>query len=365
MPQVVIKPGREPQYPVFVGERFEEVLPSLVEAGDGMFVVVSDSHVSELYAAKVCETLRSQGITVGSVTFPEGEASKTRETKAALEDELFERGLGRDGVIIALGGGVTTDLAGFVAATFMRSIPFIAIPTSLLAMVDASVGGKTGVDHPKGKNLIGAFHHPRAVIADVGALETLPDSELDNGLAEMLKHLLIAGTVAELDAFIEVQPQIRTRDRALLTELVSRSVSIKAAYVERDARELGARAVLNVGHTIGHAVEQVSRYRWSHGEAVAFGMVAEAAIASQLGELERRDAQRIESAVGALGLPTKLGEGLAIEAIVEATGADKKARAGRVRYSLLRGIGEPARFGHQWTGEVPVEVVTEVLESLR
>ncbi len=282
------------------------------------------------------------------LTFPAGEASKTRETWALLSDRLLAAGFGRDSAIVALGGGVVGDLAGFVAATYLRGIPFVQVPTTLLAMLDASVGGKVGVDTPRGKNLIGAFHPPVLVAADPLTLLTLPEREYRGGMAEAVKHGLIAD--AEYFAWIEGHARaLAARDIPALTHLVRRSVEIKAAVVEADEREAGRRAILNAGHTIAHAIELASDYATPHGEAVAIGLVAECRIAEASTGLTRGSADRVAALLTRLGLPTRLTNPLPMNRLLEAMQHDKKNRAGAIRLALPTAIGAMHEGDGRWT----------------
>lgn len=296
------------------------------------------------------------------LTFPPGERSKTRETWGRLTDELLRLGFGRDSGIVALGGGVAGDLAGFVAATYMRGIPCLQVPTTLLAMLDASVGGKTGVDTPEGKNLIGAFHPPVAVLADPLVLATLPDREYRAGLAEAVKHGLIADR--EYFAWIEGSvAALRARDPAALQHLVRRSVEIKAEVVGEDEREAGRRAILNAGHTVAHALERATDFRLPHGEAVGLGLVAEAALATGLGLASPEAGARLAALLERLGLPTRVGEPLGEERILAAMGSDKKNRAGGVRFALPRGVGTMGG-GPEWTTEAGEPAIRAALKSI-
>ncbi|HTC23900.1 MAG TPA: 3-dehydroquinate synthase, partial [Gemmatimonadales bacterium] len=278
---------------------------------------------------------------------PAGEKTKSRAQWSALSDQLLERGFGRDSAIVALGGGVIGDLAGFVAATYLRGIPYLQVPTTLLAMLDASVGGKTGVDTPHGKNLIGAFHPPVAVVADPLVLRTLPEREYRAGLAEAVKHGLIAD--AEYFAWLGASADaIARRDEATLATLVRRSVEIKAAVVGEDEREEGRRAILNAGHTVAHAVEHASGYALAHGEAVALGLVAECELAETMGIGRPGLGADVARLLGRLGLPVRLEQALPRAQLLAAMGADKKNRAARVRFALPRDVG--AMFpGERWT----------------
>ena len=293
-----------------------------------------------------------------------GEGSKTRTRWAALTDRLLELGLGRDSALVAIGGGVVGDLAGFVAATYHRGIPWLSVPTSLLAMVDASVGGKTGVNTPLGKNLVGAFHPPAAVLADPAVLRTLRSAHRRAGLAEALKH----GLVADAEYFEWISRNagaLRGGDAALLAELVTRSVRIKAAIVVDDEYEQGRRAILNAGHTVGHAIEQVTEYSILHGEAVGIGLVAEALLAERVGVAAAGLAERIRNALVWLGCPVALEPEWSIESLLVAMGRDKKVRGDELRFALPAGVGTMAGGGKNWTVAVPEPVVRDVLERSR
>ncbi len=297
-----------------------------------------------------------------ALTFPAGERSKTRETWSRLTDELLRLGFGRDTGIVALGGGVTGDLAGFVAATYMRGIPCLQVPTTLLAMVDASVGGKTGVDTPEGKNLIGAFHPPVAVLADPLVLATLPDSEYRAGLAEAVKH----GLIADRDYFDWIEANadaLAARDQAALEHLVRRSVEIKAEVVGDDEREGGRRAILNAGHTVAHALERATDYRLPHGEAVGLGLVAETALATGLGLATAEAGARVAALLERLGLPTRVREPVGEERILAAMASDKKNRAGGIHFALPRGVGTMGG-GPEWTTEAGEPAILAALRAI-
>ncbi len=296
-----------------------------------------------------------------------GEASKSRAVKDRIEDEWFAAGLGRDTLCLALGGGVVGDLAGFVAATYLRGIPIIQIPTSLVAMVDSSLGGKTGIDVPAGKNLVGAFHPPLAVVADVDALKTLPDHELRYGMAEVIKHAVIAdaGLFARLEHGLDA---IVARDPAALIDLVATNLAIKGRVVEADEREGGLRQILNLGHTVGHALELLAAYALPHGAAVALGMVAELRMAQALRGFSAADRARVEALIERVGLPTRLDAQTpwSADEILAAGLSDKKARAGRVRYALPNALGhfEPDAY-EGYALPVPAETAAAALAALR
>lgn len=362
--RVRVAPGAAPAaaYDVVVGAGILEDLPALVRdaAPATRYAVIADAAVADLHADTVLKALREDGLAADVLTFPAGEASKTRSTWVALTDGMLELGVGRDGCIIALGGGVTGDVAGFVAATYMRGIPVVQVPTTLLAMVDASVGGKTAVDVPHGKNLVGAFHQPRLVVADTDVLSTLPVPALRAGCAEALKHGAIADATY-LDRLARHAPGILDGS-APLHDLVTRSVQIKAEFVSRDEREAGARAALNFGHTLGHALELVSQWTLQHGQAVALGMVLEAALGEAIGITEAGTSNMLKEACAAFGLPGTVSPGLDTSAVLNTTRLDKKARHAEVRYTLLTRPGAVARTGDgRWTHAVHEEAVLDVL----
>lgn len=323
------------------------------------WAMISDSTVADAIGERIAHDLR-----LSLFRFPSGESNKTVETWAALSSAILAAGFGRDSGILALGGGVTGDLAGFVAATYMRGIPVIQVPTSLLAMIDASIGGKTGLDTPEGKNLIGAFHQPAAVLVDPDLLRSLPDPELRAGLAEAIKHAAIADPAYLL--FIQSNvSSIMARDPAVLQQLVARSVEIKVSYVNEDPFEAGPRAALNFGHTIGHALERVLNYTLHHGHAVAIGMVAEARIGEALGVTEPGTAEAIRAVLDAAGLPAQLPAQVDVAQVIAATSTDKKARAGNVRYTLPARVGELARAADGgWTHSVDSGVVDACLDEI-
>lgn len=293
---------------------------------------------------------------------PPGEAAKTREQWATLTDQLLARGLDRDGAIIAVGGGSVGDLAGFVAATYLRGVPVVQVPTTLLAMLDASVGGKVGVDLPQGKNLVGAFHPPAAVIADPAVLGSLPERDYLGGLAEALKHGLISDA-AYLEWIVSNAAAIRARESSAVEHLVRRSVEIKASIVGADERESGERAILNAGHTVAHALEQVTGFTLPHGEAVALGLLAEAALSDALG-ISTGVAERVRAALSTFGLPTRAPAGLASATVRAAMATDKKNRRNELRFALVESVGRAHRVGQRWTVAVPPARVEEALETI-
>ena len=323
------------------------------------YAIITDTNVGPLYSARLRDSLGDSRTHV--LTIPAGETQKTRDSWASLTDELLNAGFGRDSTIVALGGGVVGDLAGFVAATFMRGVPYVQIPTSLLAMLDASVGGKTGVDTAAGKNLVGAFHQPSAVLVDTSVLGTLPPDHLRAGMAEAIKHGVIA-SAAYFDSVVALAA-LDAADVAgdAMLDLVAGSVEIKADVVRRDEREGGVRKTLNFGHTIGHAIELCSGYGVLHGQAVAIGMVYEATLAERLGIAEPGTTARIRDANRSAGLGTTRSRSIAADDLVNATRGDKKARGGQAEYALPTRIGEMTSAGGRWAVPVDESVVREIL----
>ena len=323
------------------------------------YAVITDEHVGPRYADSVVSALGADRTRVYEV--PAGESHKTREQWASLTDLLLADSFGRDSAVVALGGGVIGDLAGFVAATFMRGIPVVQVPTTLLAMIDASVGGKTGVDTPAGKNLVGAFHQPAAVVGDPEVLSTLPREQMRAGLAEALKHGVIAD-VSHFEQVLADAPALLdgTIDERVV-DLVATSVAIKAGVVRRDERESGVRKTLNFGHTLGHAIEALSGYTLLHGEAVAIGMVLESELSELLGLARNGTADTVRNAVDRLGLPVRRPSDQSAEEVLAATRSDKKARAGAVEYALPSAIGAMAGAESSYGIRVPDDVVREVL----
>jgi 3-dehydroquinate synthase len=346
-------------YPIIVEEaglgRVGELVTRFAPAH--RYAVVTDSNVGPIYGSSVVGVLPGSEL----IVIAAGEASKTREAWGSVTDRLIAAGFGRDSTIVALGGGMVGDLAGFVAATFMRGIPVVQLPTTLLSMIDSSIGGKTGVDTPAGKNLVGAFHPPRLVLADPQTLVTLPLDELRTGFAEAIKCGVIADSHYFAWLFEGLPELLKGNQGDGLFQVIVRSIEIKADIVRRDERESGLRKVLNFGHTIGHAVEMLSGYKVSHGAAVAIGMATESAIAERAGIAEGGTSKQIIDAVERAGLPVRPPHGMTPDSIIGAMRSDKKARGGRVEYSLPRRIGEMAGSENGWALAVEDEIVREVL----
>ena len=337
--------GERP-YDVLIGHGILAELPRIVQetpgaGGGGVTIIHAKALADRARAAEAA--LTNEGLRVLSIEVPDGEAAKKARVLEYLWDRLGSFRLGRDGLVVGLGGGATTDLAGLAAATWLRGVPVVQVPTTLLAMVDAAVGGKTGIDTPAGKNLVGAFHPPAAVIADLEMLSTLPAAELRAGLGEVIKCGLIADSVI-LDRVLADPADCLTWDSPVLADLVARSVAVKAAVVGEDLTESGLREVLNYGHTYAHAIEKVTGYSWRHGEAVAVGCVFAAEIAHRNGNLSRDALALHRQSLEAVGLPTRFPEGEERwEELKEAMMSDKKVRSGRLRLVLLDDIARPVR----------------------
>jgi 3-dehydroquinate synthase len=346
----------ERSYPILIGPALLDdagLVARHVPARD--VLVVTNETVGPLYLARLEAGLA--GKRVRAVALPDGEQHKTLAVLGRVFDALVEARLNRDACVVALGGGVVGDMAGFAAACYQRGVDFVQVPTTLLAQVDSAVGGKTGVNHPGGKNLIGAFHQPRAVLADLGTLRTLPPRELRAGLAEVIKYGLVAD--AEFLAWIEAHVErLLALDMDALACAVQRSCAIKARIVASDEREQGVRALLNLGHTFGHAIENASGYgEWLHGEAVAMGMLQAADMSQRLGHLSAADVTRVRELLRRAGLPLAappIGAARALELM----GMDKKVLAGRIRLVLLRQLGDGIV-----TGEYPADVLQQTLQT--
>jgi 3-dehydroquinate synthase len=328
------------------------------------YIIVTDSQLHAKYGEPLLSVFRRRGLAADLVSFPAGEASKTRRVRDEIEDGMIELGAGRDTALVALGGGVVGDITGFVAATFNRGVPYVQIPTTLVGMVDSAIGGKTGINHPAGKNLIGAFHHPSAVYIDVDYLKTLPPRHFSSGMAEVVKYGVIADRrlfellEAHLDRIVERDPEVMPR-------IIESCCRIKGKVVMEDPRESNRRKILNFGHTVGHALETLSGYRLAHGEAVSIGMVAEARIACRAGLLSGKAAGRIVDLLTRLGLPITLPQPLDPASILEVAHRDKKARLGKVAYALPVRIGAMANIAGDYAIPVEDSLASEVLQELR
>ena len=330
----------ERAYPIHIGtallDRAELLLPHLVQP---RVAIVSNTVVAPLYLDRLTTSLEKINVDVVPVILPDGEAYKNWETLNLIFDALLTHRAERKTTLIALGGGVIGDLTGFAAASYQRGVPFIQIPTTLLSQVDSSVGGKTGINHPRGKNMIGAFYQPQVVIADTDTLNTLPDRELSAGLAEVIKYGLI-GDLPFLEWLETNMQKLRARDPQALQYAIARSCQNKADVVAADERESGIRAHLNLGHTFGHAIETGMGYgNWLHGEAVGAGMVMAAVASQRMGWLSEADVARTRSLIRAAGLPD-VAPDLGSDVYLEYMGHDKKVESGKLRFVLLKKLGE-------------------------
>jgi 3-dehydroquinate synthase len=340
-------------------ERLGESMTSL-DLGKKV-LVVSNPTIFRHYGEGAISSLKDAGFEVMCCTLPAGERYKTLASVQKIYNAALENRLERSSTLVALGGGVIGDMTGFAAATWLRGINFVQVPTTLLAMVDAAIGGKTGVNHPQGKNLIGAFHQPRLVLIDPQVLNTLPVREFRAGMAEVIKY----GVIWDAELFAQMEKcdrldQLRYLE-AVLPEILSRSCQAKADVVSKDEKEAGLRAILNYGHTIGHAVESLTGYRLvNHGEAVAIGMVAAGCLAVEQQFWDRAAADRQTALIQKAGLPTHLPDGVDIEAILDALQTDKKVKAGRVRFVLPTQIGVATV-----TDTVPPEQIRQVLRQMQ
>jgi 3-dehydroquinate synthase len=333
----------ENSYEIRIGSGLlPEVGLSLKHRGfSGKAVIITDSNVRPLYADILQQGLVNAGFGVTILEVPAGEEQKTLTTAGQLYESLAQDFAERTTLILALGGGVIGDLAGFVAATYMRGVPLVQVPTSLLAMVDSSIGGKTAVDHGSLKNMIGAFYQPKLVVADVAVLKTLPQVELSNGMSEVIKHAVIRNR----DFYYYLQKYM-TKAMAyeidLLEAIVKENARIKVPFVSVDEKETGIRTLLNFGHTVGHAVEAVSDFQIKHGQAVAIGVMAAAKISRRLGFLHEIDIEHLDRLIVQAGLPVDLPplDGVKKEKLLELIKHDKKVRDGKIRFILLRAIGD-------------------------
>jgi 3-dehydroquinate synthase len=328
-----------PPYQVVVGVGVLSELPGLVPKDARTVVVIHAESLGEI-ARPACGALTAVGFRVQAEPVPDGEAAKTAGVAARLWSRLARGGVTRSDCVVGIGGGATTDLAGFVAASWLRGIPVVLVPTTLLAMADAAVGGKTAIDIPEGKNLVGAFHSPAGVLADLVTLETLPRADYVSGLAEVIKAGFIADPVI-LD-LVRADPDGATVPHGThARELIERAIAVKADVVSRDLTEAGPREVLNYGHTLGHAIERVEGYRFRHGDAVAIGMVYAAELGRLAGRLDDQTCARHRSVLASVGLPTAYPAG-AWPALREAMGMDKKSRGARLRLVVLDGLACPS-----------------------
>jgi len=343
-------------YPIHIGQnllgRADLIMPHLKRK---QVAIVTNTTVAPLYLEKLAEPLRAHGVSVLPIVLPDGEQYKNSDTLNTIYDALLSNRCERSTTLIALGGGVVGDMTGYAAATYLRGVPFIQIPTTLLSQVDSSVGGKTGINHPLGKNMIGAFYQPQLVLADTDTLNTLPDRELSAGIAEVIKY----GLIRDPDFFLWLEtnmPLLRARNPQAMAYAIYRSCENKATVVAADEKESGERALLNLGHTFGHAIENGMGYGvWLHGEGVAAGTMMAADLSRRMGWLSQADVERIERSFQAGGLPTE-APALGVDKYLDLMGLDKKVADGKIRLILLKSIGKAVM-----TGDYPQELLRETL----
>lgn len=354
-------PWSSHHYEIEIGSRIINLQMEYLALLASKFAIITDTTIAPLYGMELQNQLTSHGLVAYLFSFPSGEAHKTRATKEHLENQMFEKGLGRDTCLIALGGGIVTDVGGYIAATYCRGIPLVMIPTSLLGMVDASIGGKTGVNAPYGKNLLGCIYQPKKVILDLSLLKTLPAQELSNGFVEIIKHALI--TDCKLFQDLETHSdQLLALDEALLEKIIIASCHIKKEIVEEDERESGKRHLLNFGHTIGHALELLTNYSLSHGEAVAIGLVVESYLSMQMGHLNQNSFNRIKNILLDYALPLKLPSKFPIKTLLEAMHLDKKSIKGKPRFVIIEAIGSALSFNSHYCTLVETPLLMTALK---
>ncbi|GMV90446.1 MAG: 3-dehydroquinate synthase [Candidatus Hydrogenedentota bacterium] len=348
-------------YPIYLGDDALGVLPRVLSdlSVFGTVAIVTDTNVAPLYGDRITELVRQADVDARLCTIPAGEQHKRLEQVDYLCGEFLDAGLDRSSVVLALGGGVVGDIAGYAAASYMRGIRHVQVPTTIVAQVDSSVGGKTGVNHARAKNIIGAFHQPSAVVIDLTLLKTLPERELRAGLAEVIKHGIIADAI--LFSYMEEQSEaVLAGTLHVLQYPVKRSCEIKSAIVSADERELGLRANLNYGHTFGHGIEAASGYKtFLHGEAISLGMIAAGTLARNLGLVGDEFVQRQERCLVAYGLPVRWPE-IPIDQVIDAMRHDKKAQAGTLKFVVADEIGHVVQ-----RTDVSIQQARTALESLR
>jgi 3-dehydroquinate synthase len=346
-------------YPIHIGQdllaKVELIMPHLKRK---QVAIVTNTTVAPLYLEKLAEPLRAQGVSIIPIVLPDGEQYKNAEVLNTIYDALLTNRCERRTTLIALGGGVVGDMCGYAAATFLRGVPFIQIPTTLLSQVDSSVGGKTGINHPLGKNMIGAFYQPQLVLADTETLNTLPDRELSAGIAEVIKY----GLIRDPDFFAWLETNMHllmARNPQALSYAIYRSCQNKAEVVSLDEKESGERALLNLGHTFGHAIENGMGYGvWLHGEGVAAGTMLAAKMSQRMGWLQAEDIERVERIFKASGLPVEAPD-LGVEKYLDLMGLDKKVADGKIRLVLLQAVGKAVM-----TGDYPQEKLLETLAAV-
>lgn len=352
-------PSSAYRYQIEIGEGVINQQHEFLRPLASQFAIITEDLLAATYGKQLLQSLSLNGLQTHLLTFPGGEKHKSRSTKEMLENQLFEKGLGRDTCIIAVGGGVTTDLSGYIAATYCRGIPFVSIPTSLLAMVDASIGGKTGVNVPYGKNMLGCIYQPKKVVIDINTLQSLPKREFSNGIVEMIKHGLIIDS--QYFEYLESHSE-DILDPKILATAIYESCRIKKEIVEQDEKEGGIRTLLNYGHTIGHALENLSNYSMAHGEAVAIGLLAESYLSALSGHFAINSLERIKDILVKYNVPLELPEKFPVSSLIKAMKMDKKSRDGLPRFVAINSIGSPCSFNSQYCAHVDESLITKTLQ---
>lgn len=357
-------PKTPEEYQIEIGTGILNSQVPFLKSLNSNIVIITDDVIAPLYGQKFKEYLISYNLEVFLFSFLNGEHNKTRETKEQLEDQMFQQLLGRDTCIIAMGGGVVTDLVGYIAATYCRGIPLVMIPTSLLGMVDACIGGKTGVNVPYGKNMLGCIYQPKKVIIDLNTLKSISKKEISNGAVEMIKH----GMIADKDFFEMLEANVENisdLNPAILEEAIFESCRIKTKIIEEDEKEKGKRQLLNAGHTFGHALELVTNHSISHGEAVGIGLIVESYMALNLGILDERSFERIKEILVNYKLPLRLPQNFEIKTILDAMALDKKSLGGKPRFVLIQGIGIPLKFESSYCTHVKESLIIKAIEWMQ
>ncbi|MEA1935514.1 MAG: 3-dehydroquinate synthase [Thermodesulfobacteriota bacterium] len=348
-------------YEICIGQDIFDRIEMIIARNNcaSRYVIITDSNVSTLHGERFLTTLKETGLKVDMIEFPAGEVSKNIDTVLDIAKKLIEMGVDRKSALIALGGGVVGDIVGYAASIYMRGIPYYQIPTTLLAQVDSSIGGKTAIDLPEGKNLLGTFHQPKGVFIDLSFLNTLPSREFKNGMAEIIKYGIIEDT--ELFSLLESEMKaIMDRDMAILSLIIGKSCRIKKNIIEIDEKETGLRRILNFGHTIGHAIEAESDYSISHGDGVSIGMIAAARISEKLKYLSSNDRERVENLTRVFGLSCRIPESIETEGILSRLKADKKKEGETIKFVLLKKLGMPFI-----NGGVPEEIIEGTIKELK
>ncbi len=356
--------SKDKEYPIFVGSNVLGKLADFVKqnhAGKKVAVIIGEN-ANRLHKDKINNALKE--LNPLFITVPSGESSKSMEMKEKIEDKLLNNKFGRDSLIIAIGGGVIGDLSGFVASTFNRGIPIIHVPTTLLAMVDSSIGGKTAINTKHGKNLIGTTYQPNAVFADMDFLQTLPDEEFRNGLAEVIKMSVIIDKNL-FETLEKNHKKILARDKDALQEIIKRNVELKKEVVEQDAEESGLRQILNFGHTFGHALEAFYNYKIKHGYAVSQGIIVESKISATVNNLKKHEEEKIRNMIKIFGFPLLVNPDVNTSKIIELMKSDKKSRGNKPRFVLIDKIGKAKSKGNNFSFEIDKDIIENAIERCK